>query len=68
MAAAPVKGGKMQSRDKTIWKLQHQLLFTFWLWLLKLLLFQIPHAVNAIQQSMKACSRPALLLIPATIN
>lgn len=68
MAAVPLKDGKLQSWDKTLWKLQHQLLFPFWLWLLKLLLFQIPHAVNAIQQSMKACSRPALLLIPATIN
>lgn len=68
MAAAPLKGGEMQGWDKTLWKLQHQLLSPFWLWLLKLLLFQIPHAVDAIQQSMKACSTPALLLIPATIN
>lgn len=29
MAAAPLKDGKMQSWDKTLWKLRHQLLFTF---------------------------------------
>lgn len=29
MAAAPQKDGKMQSWDKTLWKLQHQLLFHF---------------------------------------